>query len=499
MTYTTYKTTTQNPPAGISEPAWKNPVTGHDYRNDPERDNHLFDSRKAYHAKDDVKALRNIMNQLKEFGGDYGFNSDYKTNPQGKMRCTMNSGRKRKTDKKAFSSRHNDRNFDSNPEHIAKDKSDKNVIWSWCGTDISFDKGELKYYEEIFGAQLEQTNQNYIKSRHKERVVTMDEWRKKAMHAPEEQILQIGRMEQYPEVEVSLSCFEEYLTWLNGWNEKHGKPFFILNWAMHQDELGAPHFHLRRAWPCKDEETELTTSNQTQALLKAGILPPDSEKKISKKNNPKMTFDKMCREKWIFIARSHGLEIEDTPKPREEVGKTLEEFQKEKDLQRNRVYTLLSALTEKNIDVLEEISKWEELMPSIQNFKEWTKERCKDAQLTYRDEQLDKIVNQFVAAFANSTKAIKDGYDSQIMEYDKALNGYTKQTANGKVRVFGANEICEMFEKATPELLGKIARVLAEKGCKDVKEWMQTNPWYREFENGQKIEREFKRSNSIER
>ena len=59
-----------------------------------------------------------------------------------------------------------------------------------------------------------------------------------------------------------------------------------------------------------------------------------------------MTFDKMCREKWIFIARSHGLEIEDTPKPRDEVGKTLEE-----------------------------ISNWDELMPSIQNFREWTKER----------------------------------------------------------------------------------------------------------------------------
>ena len=103
MTYTTYKTTTQNPPAVISEPIWKDPVSGHDYKNDPERDNHLFDSRKAYHAKDDVKALRNIMNQLKEHGGDYGFNSDYKTNPQGKMRCTMNSGRKRKTDKKAIS------------------------------------------------------------------------------------------------------------------------------------------------------------------------------------------------------------------------------------------------------------------------------------------------------------------------------------------------------------------------------------------------------------
>ncbi len=141
-----------NLPAGISELAWKNPVNRHDFKNDPERDNHLFDSHKAYHAKDDVKALRNILHQLKELGGDYGFNPDYKTNPQGKMRCTMNSGRKRKTDKKAFSSRHNDRDFDSNPEHIAKDKSDKNVIWSWCGMEISFDQGELKYYEETFGA-----------------------------------------------------------------------------------------------------------------------------------------------------------------------------------------------------------------------------------------------------------------------------------------------------------------------------------------------------------
>lgn len=33
-----------------------------------------------------------------------------------------------------------------------------------------------------------------------------------------------------------------------------------------------------------------------------------------------------------------------------------------------RIFPLLSALTEKNIDVLEEIFKWDELMPSIQNF-----------------------------------------------------------------------------------------------------------------------------------
>ena len=211
-----------------------------------------------------------------------------------------------------------------------------------------------------------------------------------------------------------------------------------------------------------------------------------------------MTFDKMCREKWIFIARSHGLEIEDTPKPRDEVGKTLEKFQKEKDLQRNRVYTLLSALTEKNIDVLEEISKWEELMPSIQNFKEWTKERCRDAQNTYRDGQLDPIVDMFVSAFAKSDKAIKDGYDSQIKQYDHTLNGYTKQTANSKKHFFGAAEISQMFESATPELLRKIAGVIAEHGCIDVKEWMQKSPWYSEFEMGRETERKLKREREWE-
>ena len=88
----------------------------------------------------------------------------------------------------------------------------------------------------------------------------------------------------------------------------------------------------------------------------------------------------------------------------------------------------------------------------------------------------------FVAAFANSNKAIKDGYDSQIKQYDHELNGYTKETTYGKKHFFGTAEISQMLESATPELLRKIAGVIAEHGCKDVKEWMQKSPWYREFE-----------------
>lgn len=144
-----------------------------------------------------------------------------------------------------------------------------------------------------------------------------------------------------------------------------------------------------------------------------------------------MTFDKMCREKWIFIACSHGLEIEYTPKP--------------------------------------------------------------------RDEQMDPIVDLFAAAFANSNKAIKDGYDSQIKQYDNTLNGYTKETVYGKKHFFGTAEISQMFESATPELLRKIAGVIAEHGFKDVQERIQKSPWYREFEMGREAERQLKREREWER
>ena len=82
----------------------------------------------------------------------------------------------------------------------------------------------------------------------------------------------------------------------------------------------------------------------------------------------------------------------------------------------------------------------------------------------------------FVSAFAKSNKAIKEEYDSQIKAYVHQLNGYTKETAYGKKHFFGTAEISQMFESATPELLHKIAGVIADYGFKDVKEWMQKSP-----------------------
>ena len=92
-----------------------------------------------------------------------------------------------------------------------------------------------------------------------------------------------------------------------------------------------------------------------------------------------------------------------------------------------------------------------------------------------------------------------DGYNSQIKDYEHQLNGYTKETAYGKKHFFGTAEISQMFESATPELLRKIAGVIAEHGYKDVKEWMQKSPWYREFELGREEERKLQREREWER
>ncbi|MDY3768847.1 MAG: hypothetical protein SOZ83_04500 [Sphaerochaetaceae bacterium] len=84
-----------------------------------------------------------------------------------------------------------------------------------------------------------------------------------------------------------------------------------------------------------------------------------------------MTFDKMCWGKWIFIPLSHGLEIEDTSKPREESGTTLEEFKKHKYEKRNDIYQKLVELANENMAALKKISEWEFLGPKIERFEKW--------------------------------------------------------------------------------------------------------------------------------
>ena len=470
-------------------PPWKDPVTGRDFRNDPERNNHLFDFGKVVRSKDDAMLLKYQLQKLSSMGGGHGFSSDFQNNPEGKMRCTLHSGRTHRKTKNVLSSKHNDRNFDSEPDHIVKEKTEDNITWNWCGDGYTFEEGEKLFYEKNFMPQLKYTNSKYIKNRHKERVKTMDQWRTCREHCPEELILQIGKINNHPAISISLVCFKEYQTWLEDWNKSHGQPFQTLNWALHQDEQGAPHFQVRRVWYYTDLKTGLRTTGQEKALEIAGVPLPNPEKKDDRTNNRKMTFDKMCREKWIEVCRSHGLEIIDIPKPREQVGLTLEEFQRREDERRDEIYGSLVQFAESCINLSERVGEWESLCPLIDNFEKWVSERCEEYRREFDSGTREEILKQIVATFANSNKMVKDFYSKENRDLKRALYGYNKETKSGMSHVFGSDEIVEMFCSATPETLSKISDEMKKEGFQDVSAWMDKTNWFLNFEYGRELER----------
>lgn len=256
-----------------------------------------------------------------------------------KMRVTQHSGRTHR-DGKTYSTKHNDRNFETEADNIDKSKTKDNSEWTWCQDkepSLTFDKAELKFYEKFYQKQLDATNEKYLKGRHKEKVKTMDAWRKQKKHAPEEVLIQIGKVGERPDIEVFKKCFLQYLDELNKWNKEHGNCMHILDWALHQDELGAPHVHLRRVWDYYNKETEHLELGQEKALEAAGVELPKPKEAPGHFNNRKMTFDAEMRIVWQNIVKENGLEIETEPLPKNKVGMSLDQKIRQNEEERARL------------------------------------------------------------------------------------------------------------------------------------------------------------------
>ena len=476
-------------------------------REDPEKDPHLYDFRKPSFVKDDVKELNRILKRLLEMGGGSrgGFSTD-SGNPDGKMRCVFNAGRIQKDDEngkgrgKVYSSKHNDRNFDSEPEHIDKEKSKDNIYWNWCGNEYTFDEGEQKFYEENFSGQLNYTNEKYIKNGHPERCKTMEEWRKTKQHCPEEDILQIGKLENHPDVETSMICFMEYLEWMERWNEENGYPFMILNWALHQDEEGAPHIQQRMVWIYDDPKTGLRTTGQNKALKKAGVEVTDSSMEEGRYNNRKKEFDKFRRKVWISICRSHGLEIEDTPKPRNQSGLSLKEYKKREEKFMNEVFNGLYAFAKKNLDLAEKIESWQEVLPEVESFGKWITENFQEFRYASTEAEKKRLTDKITSYHSDSVMKLEDKYRGIIQAQDRALNGYDRYVNYEKKHVFGFSEVTEFLKSATPEDLNQISQVLKDRGYRNLGEWMgQNRYWFKSFQKGREWRNGFATDRGVER
>lgn len=228
-----------------------------------------------------------------------------------KMRAMQHNSRANSAGR-VHGTKHNDRDFDTElAENIDATKSPQNIYWHLyqeTNPEMTFTEAELRFYIDTFGTQLQQTNDRYLAQSHPERCKDMATWKQARRNAPEETVLQIGKMEEHVEPEVLMACFKEYDRRLEGWNEAHGRPFTQLTYALHVDEA-VPHIQTRRVWHYRDENG-IMKIGQEKALAAAGVELPDPNWHETRKNNRKVAFDKMAREMWLDVLHEHGLDIE---------------------------------------------------------------------------------------------------------------------------------------------------------------------------------------------
>lgn len=239
------------------------------------------------------------------------------------MRMTIHNGRARKN--VVYSPKHNDRQFDiSSAEHIDPERIGGNIYWNWTGkNDISFEDAERLFYEQHCRAYLNAVNRRHREQRHPERVRNMDAYRTAKQTCPEETLLMIGNRDEHLPPKTLRAICEE----LRDWEEKQIPGLKVLDMALHVDEEGAPHIHMRKAWIYKDENN-VESIAQSKALQAAGIPLPHPDKPAGRHNNRKQVFSQQERQALYEICRSYGLEslLETKPRERSRSGRELEDY-----------------------------------------------------------------------------------------------------------------------------------------------------------------------------
>lgn len=292
------------------------------------------------------------------------------------MRMTIHNGRAGKDG--AYNPRHNDRSFDiSHAEHINPERMPGNVYWNWTGKkDISFEDAERLFYEQHCRTHLDAKNARYVAQRHPERVRTMDEYRQNPRTCPEETLLMIGNKNEYVPAKTLQALCED----LRNWEEKQIPGLKILNMALHVDEQGAPHIHMRKAWIYRDENGTESIS-QGKALEKAGIPLPHPDKPQGRNNNRKQTFSKQERQALYEICRGYGLEslLEMQPRERSKSGQTLTEYQARQAEERANAAEMRTQAAERAAEQArrEQNAELQEQVKQLQADRQWQHESLK--------------------------------------------------------------------------------------------------------------------------
>lgn len=286
------------------------------------------------------------------------------------MRMTVHNGRAGKNG--VYSPKHNDRQFDiSSAEHIDPERMPGNVYWNWTGKNISFEDAEKEFYELHCREHLDAVNQRHREQRHPERVRDMDAYRTARQTCPEETLLMIGNKDEYLPPKTLRAICER----LKDWEENTVSGLKVLDIALHVDEEGAPHIHMRKAWIYRDENN-VESIAQSKTLQAAGIPLPHPDKAAGRHNNRKQTFSAMERQALYEICQEYGIEslLEMQPRERSKSGREMEDYKAEQAEKRAQA-------AEKRARMAEEKAKQAEAsLQKIKRAKKHAQRRTQQAQ-----------------------------------------------------------------------------------------------------------------------
>lgn len=293
------------------------------------------------------------------------------------MRMTVHNGRAGKHG--VYSPKHNDRQFDiSSAEHIDPERMPGNVYWNWTGKNISFEDAEKEFYELHCREHLDAVNQRHREQRHPERVRDMDAYRTARQTCPEETLLMIGNKNEYLPPRTLRAICEK----MKDWEENTVSGLRVLDMALHVDEEGAPHIHMRRAWIYRDENG-IESIAQSKTLGAAGIPLPHPDKPQGRHNNRKQVFSAMERQALYEICRGYGLErlLETKPRERSRSGREFEDYKAEQAEKRARAAEMRARMAE------EKTRQAEASLDTIKGAKTHAQKRTQQAQERAREQE----------------------------------------------------------------------------------------------------------------
>ena len=359
------------------------------------------------------------------------------------MRATRHNGRSGKHG--AYNPKHNDRSFDEeNSEHINAEMSKLNIYWDcYQGftlpanmeqREFTFEQIEKSYYFDKYFNHVEAQNERNERGRHPERNRTTDDVLKDKRTCPEETLLQIGNIDGAIDAlllaRIATEYFEEF-------EKRYGEHVHILDWALHLDE-STPHIHERHVFDTLNKYGELCPQ-QEKALEDMGFELPEPDKKKSKTNNRKVSFDAECRQLFIDIARQNGVKLEVEP-----------------------IYGGVSYLEKQDYIVQNQQKRIEEK----EAIYEGLVKRISDVEAVI-DEAVDLAYDKAVDTVTNVVKeeTMKNDIE-EVKEYGRWLENSNNSKNTKKIGADVINGVIKRLEKASAKFVKKLTDRIHEPAVK---------------------------------